>query len=132
MKNHSFYIPAPPVLVCVDSWTHGIPTGRLFSHNHRNGTPFLSLIQLLLQLQQTLEEQSAPQAPALSFLPPHRGVCATFSVQVILQENTTWQGCIAWLEQGTEASFRSVLELLSLMDSAALNFSPAADRSPAV
>lgn len=86
----------------------------------------------MFPLQQTLEEQPAPQTPALSFLPPHRGVCATFSVQVILQENTTWQGCIAWLEQGTEASFRSVLELLSLMDSAAQNFSPLAGHSPAV
>jgi len=39
-------------------------------------------------------------------------------VKVLFRQNASWQGSIAWLEGKREESFRSVLELLLLIDSA--------------
>ena len=46
------------------------------------------------------------------------GKLATFSLSILFRQNATWQGTVAWLEGGKSQSFRSVLELVFLMDSA--------------
>ena len=42
---------------------------------------------------------------------------ATFKINIIFRQNASWQGGIVWMEQGMESQFRSVLELIMLMDS---------------
>ena len=42
----------------------------------------------------------------------------TFEVSVKFQQNSTWQGQILWAEKNMKQSFRSVLEMLRLMDEA--------------
>ena len=42
----------------------------------------------------------------------------SFVVRVQHCENATWQGTIVWAEKNITKQFRSVLELLKLMDSA--------------
>lgn len=42
----------------------------------------------------------------------------TFIVHVISQENSTWQGQVTWLDERETCSFRSMLELIKLMDAA--------------
>lgn len=42
---------------------------------------------------------------------------ATFKLQLLFRQNASWQGNVVWMEKGTEAQFRSALELVSLMDS---------------
>ncbi|HIT40610.1 MAG TPA: hypothetical protein IAB60_00670 [Candidatus Caccovicinus merdipullorum] len=42
----------------------------------------------------------------------------TFVVHVISQENATWQGQVTWLDEKETKSFRSLLELIKLMDEA--------------
>lgn len=42
----------------------------------------------------------------------------TFEVSVRFQQNATWQGQILWAEKNMKQSFRSVLEMLRLMDEA--------------
>ena len=46
------------------------------------------------------------------------GKIATFAIKILFRQNTSWQGSILWLEWGEEQSFRSVLELIYLMDNA--------------
>ena len=46
------------------------------------------------------------------------GKLATFYVRILFRQNASWQGSVAWLEGGSEQRFRSVLELLLLLDSA--------------
>ena len=46
------------------------------------------------------------------------GKLATFSVKILFRQNASWQGSLNWLEGESQESFRSVLELISLMDSA--------------
>ena len=42
---------------------------------------------------------------------------ATFELEIIFRQNASWQGSIVYAEQNLASSFRSVLELLTLMDS---------------
>ena len=42
----------------------------------------------------------------------------TFVIKVLEQQNSTWQGTVAWVEAHKEQKFRSALELLKLMDGA--------------
>ena len=42
----------------------------------------------------------------------------TFVVHVISQENATWQGQVTWLDEKETRSFRSLLELIKLIDGA--------------
>ncbi|MBC8529389.1 hypothetical protein H8699_08115 [Christensenellaceae bacterium NSJ-44] len=50
---------------------------------------------------------------------PEAGKKATFMVQVQYRENASWQGQITWVEANQTRNFRSALELIKLMDSAA-------------
>jgi hypothetical protein len=43
---------------------------------------------------------------------------ATFVIQVQFQQNATWQGTIDWLDAKKTQRFRSVLEMIKLMDEA--------------
>ncbi len=42
----------------------------------------------------------------------------TFVVEVMEQQRYTWQGRIHWVEENKKEYFRSILEMLHLMDSA--------------
>ena len=42
----------------------------------------------------------------------------TFIVEVIARQKYTWQGQIHWIQGDKKVSFRSVMEMLRLMDSA--------------
>ena len=46
------------------------------------------------------------------------GVKCTFEIAVRFRQNATWQGQITWAEKNLKQNFRSVLEMLRLMDEA--------------
>jgi len=46
-----------------------------------------------------------------------KGKAATFALQILFRQNVSWQGFLIWTEGKREESFRSVLELLFLIDS---------------
>jgi len=56
-------------------------------------------------------EQSIVQKGAI-------GSKCTFEIMVRYRQNATWQGQILWIEKNLRQSFRSVLEMLKLMDEA--------------
>ena len=47
-----------------------------------------------------------------------KGDMGTFIVHVQYRQNSTWQGQVTWVDKEQTQKFRSVLELLKLMDSA--------------
>ena len=118
--------------VCIDSYEKGILAGRLFNPYLDTGQAFDSLTQFLFRMEQTLDRMNFPQAAtaARSFAdapiecapPPeahfHTGAAATFVVKVLFRQNASWQGSLHWREEDQSESFRSVLELLLLLDSA--------------
>lgn len=112
-----------------DQCLKGVLNGQLLD----GPTAFQSAIDLLSQLETAMDRARLPQrneeprtfqsaqAPARL---PHvqtgnaESVLATFRLQVMFRQNATWQGRLLWVERDLEAHFRSVLELLELMDNA--------------
>ena len=119
------------MLVCVDSYDGGVPRGRLYLPGQQ-GQRFDSLSQLLLRAEQLLEQGGAQSftiprifalAKPLRSAPCDadelaRGKAATFEMRVLFRQHASWQGELLWLEKGARQSFRSALELITLMDSA--------------
>ena len=103
-------------IVCVDSYDDGILKGRLYDPYRE--ADFSSLTQFLLKMEEQLDAHPFADVPLLTPEPVRRGSRATFELQVIFRQNTSWQGVLWWREKKTEHSFRSVLELVMLLDSA--------------
>lgn len=120
--------------VCVDSYQDGVLTGRLYNVVSDDPRIFLSASQFLLQMEDLLDQLQFPQSfrAVRSFgqptaLAPHKskalqaplkGKCATFEIRVLFRQNASWQGSVLWKEANLDQNFRSVLELLLLMDGA--------------
>ncbi|MBQ2755153.1 MAG: hypothetical protein IJF27_00595 [Oscillospiraceae bacterium] len=90
-------------------------------------------MELLINIESMLEEMNMPQSftGKRSFSRSEEkaeiksvndsvreGKLATFSLRILFRQNASWQGSVTWCEGRSEESFRSVLELLMLMDSA--------------
>ena len=120
------------ITACIDSYENGILKGRLCSVS-RESDSFESLVQFLLRVEALLEDQQIPQsytvlrkfADNVSFSEQsataersHKGSLATFDLQVLYRQHTSWQGVLLWRDRNLEQSFRSALELVLLMDSA--------------
>ena len=98
----------------------------------KEGLSFQSTTQLLLEMEMVLDRMNLPASftAGRTFITPpdhntgpppeqHRsGELATFAVKILFRQHASWQGCVTWLEGRREQSFRSVLELILLMDSA--------------
>lgn len=118
-------------ILCIDSYQDGILQGRFYGPD-REMQSFRSLSQFLVMMEETLEQTNEPQADTISrrfrsLLPPPSayypssipsGEHATFELQILFRQHTSWQGMLLWQEQQMEQPFRSVLELILLMDSA--------------
>ena len=119
-------------IVCIDRYENGNPQGRIYN-SYADPETFQSLTQFLIKMETLLDDLQLPQSSTalrsfcsltepLPCPPPIRqikkGLLATFEVQVIFRQHTSWQGTVVWLEERSEQSFRSVLELILLMDSA--------------
>ena len=118
--------------VCVDDYDNGILRGRFYNNFH-DASRFDSLSQFLIRMEALLEENQTPQAytshrtfsqmlrpdeEESSSAPIKKGRKATFELQVLFRQHSSWQGILIWKERGAEQSFRSVLELVMLLDSA--------------
>lgn len=94
---------------------------------------FSCLSQLMLKLERCLDINNIPQAfcasrhfsPFISMwdsLPTEVGTCpgkkATFVVQILFRRNSSWQGNLTWLEEEKTQQFRSVLELMDMINGA--------------
>lgn len=119
-------------LVCVDSYHRGIPRGRFYS-SFTDAETFESMSQFLLKMEESMDDRQIPQSytaarrfsemldvmeegtPQISI---RKGRWATFEIMVLFRQHTSWQGVVRWQEGKLEQSFRSVLELIRLMDSA--------------
>ena len=118
--------------VCIDEYIDGVMRGRFYHRSFDGGRAFHSAVQFLLEMERMLDAAESPKAYAARrlFADPlgmptensdeicQTGRLATFAVRIIFRQNAGWQGSVTWLEGGQEQSFRSVLELLLLLDSA--------------
>lgn len=118
------------ITISIDNYQNEVMCGSLHHPHFEVPRYFSSTMQLLKLLENLFAETNYPQAYTTlrSFtrhsysepVPPaeHSGTVATFHVRVLFRQNASWQGEVLWEEKGLSESFRSVLELLLLIDSA--------------
>lgn len=132
MKDNIYAEQYKITTICIDSYDNRILSGRLYNPFFENGYYFRSTMELLKKMDLLLTQMNLPQAFTQNkvFLPVkdvdlgnpprdtmQKGKSATFTVSVLFRQNVSWQGFVTWSEGKREKSFRSVLELLLLMDS---------------
>ena len=119
-------------LVCVDAYEKGIPRGRFYNSCMTSAKEFHGITHFLQEMETVLEQTDYPKAFTARRTFSHRekppetdkahpkltGDQATFALRILFRQNASWQGSVTWLEGRQEQSFRSVLELILLLDSA--------------
>lgn len=128
-------------LVCVDSCKYGTLQGKFFHPYLEAGEGFRSLSELVLKLEHVMDEMDFPKATvqlrdfsgvsgaspgvAIPWEPTvepagqkQKGVLGTFYVRILFRQNASWQGTVTWAETRQQVNYRSVLELMNLLDSA--------------
>ena len=121
--------------------------GTLFSQYLDNPYEFISLLQMIDKMEEIFDSKHFPEAfvTPRAFGTPGRNrkkteeeeglndmkdsmngksvsdsgsSKCTFEISVKFRQNATWQGQILWVEKDLKQNFRSVLEMLKLMDEA--------------
>lgn len=120
-------------MICIDSYENGVPVGRFYNQYSADGILFHGAIDLIKKIDTMLNQMGTPQSfsrvrafaekPVADMTDAakkviDKGKVATFRVKVLFRQHTSWQGSIAWQEGKCEEPFRSVMELLLLIDSA--------------
>lgn len=120
-------------LIYIDSYENGVTVGQFENPCRGETAQFQSLTQLLMKLEQSLDVENIPQSfnkvrtffPRTGYRPdmpdkdrPKRGKMSTFAVQILFRRNASWQGTIIWIDKNKKQNFRSVLELITLLNSA--------------
>lgn len=121
------------IIVYIDSYEDRIPAGRFHIVSRQDAQPFTGLCQLFLGINDVLDQNNFPQSffelrkfhtPSeqsdfRAALSSRRGSeLATFRIRILFRQNASWQGSVSWIEGNQEEYFRSVLELIVLMDDA--------------
>lgn len=120
--------------LCVDSYEKGVLKGRCYNPGFEGGgQEFESLAQFLVAAETLFDSANIPQSftAKRSFLPwpdvalnensmsnPQAGKLGTFTIRLLFRQHASWQGSVTWMEGSGEQTFRSVLELVLLIDSA--------------
>ena len=121
------------ILVCVDSCEKGVWDGRFYNSVMKKVESFSCLVDFLVKMEKTLDQMHFPKSfsavrrftsdvetplSGASYDECQTGKAATFLIRILFRQNSSWQGSIVWLEGKQEESFRSVLELIFLMNDA--------------
>ena len=107
------------------------PTGVIQNPNLEADVSFDSLTQMFFAMDALFDDIGSPQRtmkPRGEIRIPERRAAtekksralATFTVEVMFRQKASWQGKLTWNEKREETSFRSLLELMTIMDAALL------------
>lgn len=121
------------IKVYVDHYDKRSLCGRFQFASQDKVQSFDSMMQLLISINDTMDQEKYPQAydeirrfhaptaqieRSVESLNLTRGEVATFSLRILFRQHASWQGSIIWVEGNQEEFFRSVLELIMLIDNA--------------
>ena len=142
MTKTQWYIGAPNgVVVCADRRTAGGISGRLW-HSYRTDAQTYGDFEQMVSLMEDLFDAlnfPHPGTNERSFTPVQKtgehyterqkvmkdesllnkhGDLGTFIIRVQHRQNSSWQGRITWMEQDKTINFRSVWEMVKLIENA--------------
>lgn len=116
-------------IVKICAYENRNPRGIIQNPNFEKDVSFENLTQLLFSMDDLFDDIGNPQrtmAPR-GFVREQSEAreagaeekpLATFRIDVMFRQNASWQGNLIWLDQKEESQFRSVLELIMIMDGA--------------
>jgi hypothetical protein len=119
-------------IVKICSYEDKNPRGVLTNPYHGEDKVFSSLSHLIFLMEELQDSLNYPQkSTAARCFGASESVAAgpggdmenakalaTFKIRILFRQNSSWQGNVIWMEKDEEAQFRSVLELIYLLDSA--------------
>ena len=142
MEKTQWYIGAPNgVVLCINGNNGGELSGEFFHSYSKAPVPFQGIGQMTLRMEKLYdwlrfphpgtnsrtftetEKQSGwtqerkKQMSDEELLTKH-GDIGTFIVRVQHRQNSSWQGRITWMEEDRTIQFRSVWEMIKLIESA--------------
>ncbi|MEG2173879.1 MAG: hypothetical protein RR135_00150 [Oscillospiraceae bacterium] len=134
---------ATVTVVCLDALEQGDMSGHIYNRYAQEIPHFHGIVELASRMERVFDAVKFPQraleprhfqhAPTPKKAAANRegriqmqninleaqqGQKATFIVQVQFRQNATWQGTVNWAETKKTQHFRSMLELIRLMDEA--------------
>ena len=142
MTKTQWYIGAPNgVVLCVNGMGDGGPAGELYHSYRENSIPFECADDMVFHMEELYNALNFPRLGSneRSFTPMKKteehyterdrimkdetllskhGDLGTFIVRVQHRQNSSWQGRITWMEQDKTVSFRSVWEMVKLIENA--------------
>lgn len=121
------------VIARVMSYQDRCLKGVLSGPRLEGATAFFSLSHLLMIMEDLMNRENFPQRgeeprafgrkETQQLVPGDLAgetPLATFQIRVLFRQNASWQGSLVWTDRDLDAQFRSVLELIRLIDSALL------------
>lgn len=142
MEKTQCYLGAPnAVLLCIDRASGGQLAGRLYHSYSARAEAFGGIEQMTHRMELLYDRLQFPYPGTNQrrFAPPKKeiprledknkvmsdeeilskhGDIGTFIVRVQHRQNSSWQGRLTWMEQDKTLSFRSVWEMIKLIESA--------------
>lgn len=143
MKKNQWYIGAPNgVVLCVDRMELGRMVGTFYHAYQREGTVFRTVDELLFELEHFYNWINFPRQSTndrtfsddTSYVAASReerikvmtdeellkkhGDLGSFVIRVQHRQNSSWQGRITWMDEDKTVNFRSIWEMIKLIDDA--------------
>lgn len=150
MSSRGLYIGIPNgVVFCVDGWEkYGIFHARMFHGYRTDALDIRSFEELIFEMGRLFDDIQFPRASVRerrfieenmtpipgrirkerimsdkNLLAQH-GDIGTFIIRVQQRQNSTWQGRITWVEEDKTLHFRSLLEMIKLIESGIIAENP--------
>ena len=142
MERTQRYIGTPNgVILCVDSMEGDFIKGRIYNSYKREPVHFSSMYQIISELEKFYDflDYPHPSMRGRTFqkenqegnlrqdrvkvmkdneLLSKHGDLGTFIIRVQHRQNSTWQGRITWSDQNKTQNFRSIWEMIKLIENA--------------
>jgi hypothetical protein len=141
-KRTQWYIGAPNgVVLCINGYRDHEFQGILYHSYSTEGIPFENVEQMTVRMEKLYDWLQFPHPTTInrSFAPVKRagrvinerkkimsdesllskhGDMGSFIIRVQHRQNSSWQGRITWMEQDKTVYFRSIWEMIKLIESA--------------
>ena len=98
--------------IYLESCEDGQARGCISGGSIRKPIPFTSLSRMILLLDEQMDIADR-ETPGITEQP---STAPSFEIEILFRQNYSWQGKVRWPARRKEAAFRSVLELITIIE----------------